>query len=63
MDKRRSEEIAANRLKLITPRSAIPLKIQSHSGAKPSLPERLTKKEAKNSRLLNTATTVNQRRK
>ncbi len=47
----------------LAPCSATPLKIQSHSGAKPSLPERLTKKEAKNSRLLNAAATVNQERK
>ena len=42
---------------------AVPLKIQSHSGSKPKLPERLTKKEAENSRLLNVAVVKNQERK
>jgi len=47
----------------LAPCSAVPLKIQSHSGSKPSLPERLTKKEAENSRLLNAAAVKNQERK
>ena len=41
------------------PCHATPLKIQSHSGTKPLLPERLTKKEAEDSRLLNAATKIN----
>ena len=47
----------------LEPCHAIPLKIQSHSGTKPSLPEKLTKKEAEDSRLLNAALTVNKERK
>ena len=47
----------------LAPCSAVPLKIQSHSGSKPTLPDRLTKKEAENSRLLNAATVKNQERK
>lgn len=47
----------------LAPCFAIPLKIQSHSAAKPNLPERLTKKEADSSRLLNAAVTVNRDRK
>ncbi len=47
----------------LEPCHAIPLKIQSHSGTKPSLPEKLTKKEAEDSRLLNAVLTVNKERK
>jgi hypothetical protein len=47
----------------LAPCSAVPLKIQSHSGSKPTLPDRLTKKEAENSRLLNAAAVKNQERK
>lgn len=47
----------------LAPSSAVPLKIQSHSGSKPTLPDRLTKKEAENSRLLNAAAVKNQERK
>lgn len=47
----------------LAPCSAVPLKIQSHSGSKPKLPERLTKKETENSRLLDAASAKNQERK
>lgn len=47
----------------LAPCFAVPLKIQSHSGIKPTLPKRLTKKEAENSRLLNAASIKNQERK
>jgi len=47
----------------LAPCYAVPLKIQSHSGSKPILPKRLTKKEAENSRLLNAASAKNQERK
>ena len=46
----------------LEPCYAIPLKIQSHSGTKPSLPEKLTKKEAEDSRLLNAAAKINRER-
>ncbi len=42
---------------------AVPLKIQSHSGSKPTLPKTLTKKKADSSRLLNAAAVKNQERK
>ena len=47
----------------LSPCFATPLKIQSHSAAKPTLPERLTKKEAESSRLLDAAATINRERK
>ena len=47
----------------LSPCSAVPLKIHSHSGTKPVLPERLIPLEAENSRLLNAAALKNQERK
>lgn len=46
----------------LAPCFAVPLKIQSHSCSKPALPERLTKKEAERSRLLDAAAVKNQER-